>query len=150
MRFTHCLLLVAGLTLAAHLLPSCSTTTGDASKDRAGRVTNAVLETTGAFVGRVALATLTNAAETYANGGKIDMAHAAADGLWTQAPTIVSSADVQKIVNAWSGNQLDTVAAASAAAYRQAAPQTPAERTAVVNTIAGSLSNAAFDATGLP
>lgn len=141
---------LAIVCLPLALLPSCATDTGNVSKDRAGRVTNAVLESGAQFVGRVALATLQNAAQGAFDGGKVDLAHSAAEGLWAQAPSIVSSADVQRVVNAWSGNQLDTVAAAAAAAYRQANPQTPAERAKVVDALAGSVSQAAFDASGQP
>lgn len=150
MRFTTCLLLIAALTLATQILPSCSTSTGDAAKDRAGRVTNATLQSAADFTGRVALATLTSAAQSAAGGQKIDLAHSAAAGLWSQSTSIASSADVQRVVSAWSGDQLGTVADASAAAYRQADPRTAPERTAVVNALAGALSTAAFDATGLP
>lgn len=143
--------LITGICLLATLLfPACSTSTGNAKKDRASRVTNAVLESAAGLAERVAVDTLVNSAGAALNGDKIDLAHAAAQGLWQEAPSVVNAADVQKIVNAWTGDDMKVVAAATAAAYRQADPQTPADKTIVVNRLAQALSDAAYTATGTP
>jgi hypothetical protein len=141
---------ILALILLLSLLAGCALDPGDTHQKRAGRVTVAVLQNAAELAGRVAIATLKNAFEDGQNGQKVDLMHSATEGLWQESATIVSAKDVQRVVNAWGGGKLDTVAAASAAAYRAANPQTEADRKAVVSAIAGSLSAAAFDATGMP
>lgn len=128
--------------VAAISLIGCATDTGDAAKDRRGRVTNAVLESIASAVGKVAISTLTNAATQQMSGGKVDLASAASQGLWTNATSIVDSNTVAKIVNAWSDDSIKPVAAIAAQKFAEVNPQTPAEKVAVVNAIATGISNA--------
>lgn len=125
------------------LVTGCATNTGDETKDRRGRVTNAVLENIAKAVGQVALSTLTNAATQQLNGNKVDLAQAASEGLWKNAGTIVDSNSLTNVINAWSGGAIKPVAAVAAQKFEEAKPVTPAEKAAVVNTIAASISKAA-------
>ena len=80
----------------------------------------------------------------------LDLAHAAAEGLWESASTVATAGDVQKIVESWSGGALKSVAADLARQYAAAAPRTAADRSALAQALATGLSAAAFTATGLP
>ena len=125
------------------LIPGCATNTGNAKRDRAGRVTNAVLADVGDAVVSYATATLVQMVEQSADGKSIDMASAASQGLYTSAPGINVADDVSRVIDAWSGHTLPGVSAQAAQSFALADPQTPSDKAAIVNTIAASLSQAA-------
>ncbi len=139
---TLSLALLAGF--AACTLAACATDTGDPAKDRRGRVTNAVLQEVGTAAFRIALDSLTQDADSrHVAGEKTNFAHSAAAGLWKESANIVNSGSLVRVVNAWGGHELPTVAAGLAREYARVAPQTPAERAAVIDRMASGLSTAA-------
>lgn len=119
---------------------------GCAGTDRRGRVTNAVLGEVARFAGRVALASFTDAAAARGRGESIDLAHSAAAGLWTQAPTIIDAASLSRITDAWSGGALAGAGEQLGAEFTKIAPATFAERMAVVGAMAQGISSAAVQA----
>ena len=131
---TSSILLALAAALAL-LLSACATTT------RSGRVTNAVLATLAKFAGKVVLATVADAASDKAAGLKVDLAHSASEGLWTNLETAITAADITRIVDAWSGGSLPS--APLAAQFTTIAPRTLEERRAVVEAMARGISDAA-------
>lgn len=110
--------LVALLMIPVVLFSSCSTTpTGNAVIDRRNRVANALLQVAAKSIGTFAVNTLKNVVAEQMSGDRINFADAAAAGAWASASTVVNSSDVARVINAWSGNQLPTVAQAAAAEY---------------------------------
>lgn len=145
------LLGVVGVVLAACAamlyLPACATDTGDPAKDRRGRVTNAALESAAIFAGKVVFASVQNAASQWQAGQDIDYAHAASAGLYANLDSIFSSADVNRIVTAYTGPALPGMGPMLAAKYDALAPGTAADRRAVVAALATGVSSAALSAT---
>ena len=117
-------------------------TTACAGTTRAGRVTNAVLVTVGKFAGKVVLSSVANAANDRAAGVKIDLAHSASTGLWTNLESAITAQDITRIVDAWSAGAVPS--APLAAQWTTVAPATNAERAAVVNALARGISDAAL------
>jgi hypothetical protein len=146
MKFTPLFLAVA-LSLVLFGLPGCATNTGNPSKDRAGRVTNATLSALGDAVAGFAGNTLVAMASQELSSGGIDMASAASAGLYASAPSVVNSKDIENIINAWSGNTLPTIATKAAQKFAVARPITPADKIAVTNAIAAALTTGAQVAT---
>lgn len=130
------------IIIAALLIPACQTDTGNPTKDRNARVTNATLAIVGRAVENFAFNSFMNMAEDGINGKKIDFGSSASVGLATTAKTLVNEKDVQSVIDAWSGNQLPAIAKQAATQFAVANPQTPADRVAVANTISVALSNA--------
>lgn len=124
------------LVLSAALLfsPSCATDTGNPSKDRAGRVTNAVLKNV--FI--AALNFGMSEGQSYIEGQNgQDAAHAA---FLAADRGLISSTTLNDIVTAYAGPQVGAVAAQQFAA---ANPKTPADAKAVANTIGAAFQQAA-------
>ena len=125
------------LALLALLLTSCATDTGNAEKDRRGRTANAVLETAVRAIGRFSVSAIQNAVAQKMSGADVDWNAAASQGLWTTAPTLVSSADVNRAVEAWAGPQAPAIK--SAIAPQLAAAQSPEQVQAVAVSAAAGL-----------
>lgn len=124
------------------LLSSCATDTGDVTKDRRDRVTNAILSAVGKAVASAAVSTLTNAATQQMNGSKVDLAQAASQGLWTNVGSIANSDSLEKVINAWSGGAIKPIAAVAAQKFNEAHPVTPEDKKQVVATIANAITKA--------
>lgn len=123
------------------LAASCATNTGDPVKDARGRATNQALAEAGKVLGKVVVAGLMNAAQQEMSGGKVDFGHAATQGLFSTAPTIFSSDQVDRVVQAYAGDKLPTTAKAAAKAFKAAPPSVTDE--AKTNAIAQVISTAA-------
>lgn len=141
------LALALAVTVALYL-GACATDTGNPSKDRAGRVTNAVLTNLAKDVGKLAVGALASAVTTAASGdtNARDLEHSAATGVWKNVGTVDVASDVSNIVSAWNGGTAPAVATAAAQVFTAADPQTPAQKAAVMNVIAGTISGAAIAA----
>lgn len=121
------------LTLVC-LIFGCATDSGDAAKDRRGRVTNAVLKTI--FV--AALNFGVSEGQSYLEGQNgQDAAHAA---FLAADKGLISSSTINDLVTAYAGPQVGQVAAQQ---FTAANPQTPAESKAVANTIGAAFQEAA-------
>ena len=118
-------------------LSGCATTT------RSGRVTNAVLLTAGKFAGKVLISSVANAASDRAKGLQIDYAQSASAGLWANMDTVITSADIERIVTAYAGPAAPALAAPLAAQFSAADPRDAADRAAVVWALAAGLDSAA-------
>jgi hypothetical protein len=92
--------LILALFIPAYFL-GCATNTGDATKDRNGRVTNAILQVAGRDAVNIALTAIANQAATGFTG---DWASSAEQGLWSNMGNIVNSSDCKKVLDAWSPN----------------------------------------------
>ena len=139
------LVLVTGFFSGAVLwLPGCATDTGDAAKDRRGRVTNEVLLTVGKFAGKIVLSSAANALTQRAAGLQIDYAEAAQQGLWSNVDTILTSDDLARVVRAYAGPALPGADTALGAQFAAVAPQTAADRHRVIEALAGGMSEATF------
>lgn len=133
------------LAIAALLFSSCATNTGNPSKDRAGRVTNAALT----IAGKALASSLWQSIATGNEGQKLDLAQSASEGLWRAGAEVVTSDNLKTLVNAWSGGKIPAVATTAATQFAKLNPQTTAERIAVVNEFARVISATAIEA-GLP
>ena len=137
---------VVALLIPVLLLAGCDTLpTGNASRDRRNRVANALLQIGVKSLGNFAVNTLKTVVSEQAHGEKIDFADAAAQGAWASAASVLNSADVERVINAWSGQQLPEVAAAAATQYQHAVANGVAPETAM-NGIASVISGTALQA----
>lgn len=123
--------------LALAYLTGCATTT------RSGRVTNAVLLTAGKFAGKVLIASVANAASDRAKGLQLDYAASASAGLWANMDSVVTSADIERVIAAYAGPAAPALAAPLAAQFDAVQPRTPADRSALVDSMARGISDAA-------
>jgi hypothetical protein len=130
--------------LATVALASCATDGPDPSANRRARVTNAVLAQVGSAVFKVALATFTESLSARRNDRQIALGHAIASGLWTEAPTLISSTSIASIVDAYSDDRAPALATAAAAAFASAPTAHTRDKIAVINSIAGAISSAAL------
>ena len=130
--------------LATLALASCATDTPDPIANRRGRVTNAILTQVGTTVFKVALASFTQSLSARQNDRQIDLGHSIAHGLWTEAPTIISSASIAYIVDAYSDDHAPKIATAAAAAFASAPTANTRDKIAVINKIADAISSAAL------
>jgi hypothetical protein len=130
--------------LACLALASCATDGPDPSANRRGRVTNAVLAQVGSTVFKVALNSFTASLSARQNDRQIDLGHSIATGLWAEAPSLVSSASVHAIVDAYAGHHSPALATAAANAFSTAAAPSTREKIAVINQIADAISSAAL------
>lgn len=119
------------------MLNGCATDTGVASKDRAGRVTNAVLQDAVKAIGSFAVASISNAVAQQTSTGKIDWNASASQGLWSSVPSLLSSDDVNNVIAAWAGPQAPAIT--KAIAPELAAAVTPAQVQAVAQAAANGL-----------
>lgn len=127
------------LIASALFFAGCSTNTGDATADRRGRVTNAVLEET--FNSVLAFG-LNQGASLIAGQNGQDAAHA----IFTAANQgVLSSGGINHIVSAWAGPEVGSVVAAK---MQEANPQTPADKVLVANTIGAAIQIAANQLAG--
>ena len=127
-------------------LAGCDTLpTGNPTKDRRNRVANALLQIGAKSLGTFAVNTLQAVVSEQMTGAKIDFADAAAQGAWASATTVMTSADVERVINAWSGDKLPEVATAAASQYRHAVANGVAPETAM-NGIASVISGTALQA----
>ena len=130
--------------LATLALASCATDTPDASANRRARVTNAILSQVGSAVFKVALASFTQSLSARQNDRQIDLGHSIANGLWTEAPTIISASSIAAVVDAYSSDHAPAIATAAAAAFASAPTANTRDKIAVINTIADAISSAAL------
>ena len=94
-----------------------------------------------------AVSILTSAARQELGGESIDWGHAASAAMWQQAPTINDGDAIERVINAGSAGTLPLVAFTAKMQFNRAAEAgTPAQKTAAVNAIAGTLSAAALKA----
>lgn len=121
----------------------CATDSGDANKDRAGRVTNAALSIIGKAVADTLVSTITNAATGERDGEKVDLAHSAVQGLYVNLGASLNSNNIAKVINAWSGNELTPVAEVAkdkvAEVEGKVGTLTPSESRSIVGTIASAI-----------
>lgn len=124
-------------------LAGCATDSGDANKDRAGRVTNAALSIIGQAVATTLVSTITNASTGERDGDKVNHAHSAVQGLYANLGASVNSNNIAKIINAWSGNELTPVAEVAkvkvAEVEANVGPLTAPESRSIVGTIASAM-----------
>lgn len=125
------------LLLPFLLLASCATDTGNVQKDQAGRVTNAVLAVGAKAIGAFAMSTISNAVAQQAGGKNVNWNAAASQGLWSAAPTLLSSDDVNNVISAWAGPAAPVITKAVAPALATAT--TPAQVQAVAVAAANGL-----------
>jgi hypothetical protein len=125
------------LGFSALYLSACATTT------RSGRVTNAVLLTAGKFAGKVLIASVANAASDRAKGLQLDYAASASAGLWANMNNVVTSADIERVIAAYAGPVAPAMSAPLAAQFDAVQPRTPADRSALVDSMARGISDAA-------
>lgn len=130
------LAVVVAIVLILLLLPGCGTNTGNPSKDKAGAVTNAVLQDVFNQVLDAGLGVGASALEGQNGQDAAEAAflaageHAGVDALGT-------------ILTAYAGPQIAPVATAATNALTGANPQTPADKVAVLNTIGAAIQTAA-------
>jgi hypothetical protein len=130
--------------LATLALASCATDGPNPAANRRARVTNAVLAQVGSAVFKVALASFTESLSARRNDRQIDLGHAIASGLWTEAPTLISSASIAAVVDAYSKDRAPALATAAATAFASAPTANTRDKIAVINTIADAISSAAL------
>ena len=128
--------------VAALALAGCATNT------RAGRVTNAVLVGVGTFAGRVALSTVVEIGRQRANGLDLDYAHSAATGLWENMGSIVTSADIERVVAAYTAGETPGLAPRLSAAFEAVGPATPQASATLVAGMAQGITDAALSLQG--
>lgn len=130
--------------LACVALTSCATDTPDATANRHGRVTNAVLTQVGSAVFRVALASFTQSLSARQNDRQIDLGHSIATGLWAEAPTILSADSIAAVIDAYSDAHAPKIATAAATAFASTPTTNTRDKIAVINQIADAISSAAL------
>lgn len=130
--------------LATLALASCATDTPDPAANRRGRVTNAVLAQVGSAVFKVALNSFTESLSARRNDRQIDLGHSIANGLWAEAPTIISASSIAAVVGAYSDDHAPKIATAAAAAFASARTANTTEKIALINQIADAISSAAL------
>jgi hypothetical protein len=128
------LAICALIGLALAVLPGCATDTGNASKDRAGRVTNAI----GEELFNSILAFGLGEGRAYLTGQNGQDAAAAA--FQAASSGILSTGGIQRIVSAYAGPEVANVVAEKFAAV---APATPAQAAITSNIIGSALQTAA-------
>lgn len=140
----HTVPLVALLLLPAFLLTAClSTDTGNLTHDRRNAVANVLLQKAARVLGQVAVSTLTAAASQEMSGGKVDWQHDAAQAAWTQAPSIVTSDDLERILAAATLNHTPLTVAAAGQQLQAAQAAGIATKNAV-DAIASTISGTAL------
>jgi len=122
------------LTVALLFAPACATDTGNPSKDRAGRVTNAALKD----IFLAALSFGASEGQSYLEGKNGQDAASAA--FIAAGKGLISSGTFNDIVTAYAGPEVGQVAAAQ---FAKANPQTPADSAKVANTIGAAFQQAA-------
>lgn len=121
-------------------LPACKSPDPQANS----RAAKQALSEAGKVLGDFGTQTLFNVAQQEANGGKVDLASAAAAGLWQSVGTAVTGGAVSRIVSAYSNNALPQTASAAAtvagAAIESGQPpdKIAAALAAVISTAAGA------------
>jgi len=130
--------------LATLALASCATDTPDPLANRRGRVTNAILTQVGSAVFKVALNSFTASLSDRQNDRQIDRGHAIANGLWAEAPTLISASSIAAVVDAYSDDHAPKIATAAAAACASAPTANTRDKIAVINSIADAISSAAL------
>lgn len=96
---------LSALFMSLVVLCACATNTGDATKDRRARVANALMKEAARTLGKFAVQSLKQAALNEIDDSNSDAAAMAADALRHQSTPLVTGAQVQNIVNAWSGEK---------------------------------------------
>lgn len=138
--------LVLFLIFLLVIFTGCSTTTGDPAKDRRNAIANALLLDSAKVLGKAAFNILQTTASQELSGQDADWGHAAAKTLWSSSLSLSDFGDVSDAINGATQNRIPDVAAHAAEAFAMAAPQTPAEKVATVNAIAGTISGVAMKA----
>ncbi len=150
---TKFILLFAGL-LTISVIAACSTNRPTDTPDPAtnqkndtanarGAAVNQALEESGKVLGSVAVNSLFAIAQQEITGGKVDLAQAAAIGLWNSTDSILSSNAVGNVIQAYSAASLPKTAAAASNAFATATTSTPTAPPTVTNAIASVISAAA-------
>lgn len=120
----------------AMLFTGCSTNTGDAKKDTTGRVTNAVATEVFNAVLKAGMQYGTQAL-TGTNGQD------AAKSIFENVAEIQGPSAIEHIMQAYAGPQVSPVAQAAAAEFQRVNPQTPDEKSLILNTIGAAVQQAA-------
>lgn len=118
------------------LFVGCNTDTGNLVKDRNGRVTNAVLKD---VFNTVLQAGLSYGTASLSGQNGQDAAEAA----FISAGESNGVNMIGDIMTAYAGPQVAPITNAALSALKQANPQTPAEKAAVLNTIGAAIQTAA-------
>lgn len=126
--------IIALLTISTLAFTSCATDTGDAAKDRRGRVTNAVLKEV--FTAALSFGAAEGRAYLSGQNGQ----DAAAGAFEAAGQSFLSSSTFDHIVAAYAGPQVAKVAAQQ---FAKANPQTPGDRAMVANTIGAAFQQVA-------
>lgn len=108
------------LIVATLAFVSCSTNTGDPNKDRNGRVTNALLANAESTLGSALLSSFGSVINQEMTTGNVDWMAAGAQGLNTVSANVITSAGVERVVNAWTGGKAPDTAAAARSTFAKA------------------------------
>lgn len=149
LRAKHVLTSTASVLLAVLLvgeLAGCATNTGNASKDRAGRVTNEVLLTAGRVIGSGAVSAISDGVQQAVGGKHWDWSASASHGLWTASTSLATSDELRRLVDAFSGPQ--AAAIKDAIEVPLAFAESPQEVRAIAAATAAGLDQAVLIATG--
>lgn len=123
------------------LQSGCATNTGDPVKDARGRATNQALVEAAKVLGNFAVVSLQNAAQQEMQNGKVDWGNAATTGLYANSTSILNSGQIERVINAYAGNNLPQTAQAAATAFDSSNANPDAKTqaiAAVISTAAGA------------
>lgn len=113
-------LLLLPCLLACLLVTGCATNTADPVKNAHNAGLNsagkAALGEAGKVLGRAAVSALFSVAQSELTGSKADFGQAAAQGLWSQAQTGITSDTIFRVTSAFSAGKAKQTAAEAAAA----------------------------------
>lgn len=126
---------------ASAFMVGCATNTGDPVKDARGRATNQALVEAATVLGNFAANSLYAAAQQEMQTGKVDWGNAATTGLYANSTSILNSGQIQRVVNAYTGNNLPQTAQAAATAFNSSNADPNAKTqaiAAVISTAAGA------------
>jgi len=127
------------LLVTALLLASCATNTGDPDKDARAKSTNAVLAQAAQVLGQLAVNSLLKTAQTEM-GSNTDMGHAAAQGVWGQAASWVTSQGIALVINQFSNRTLSKTAAVAKDVFSSSSAQPAQKATAIASVISAAAS----------
>ncbi len=133
------ILLVVLVTMIIQLCTGCATT---ADPNRGARVRQALLQDATEVLGSFATTTLQSYVSGQLQGGKADLGSAAALGGWAAATSIVDSAKLQRLMDAYSGGKIPNVTDAAATTMQQAVDKgvSPAKAATAVADVISAVS----------
>lgn len=120
--------------IAAIAILGCATNGPDAATNDRNRQVNTALTGAAQVLGQLAVSTLLNTAQGEASGNQ-DMAHSAAQGVWSQAANWATSTGIKLAIDAFSSRSLPKTAKTSAAVFNASTAPPAAKANAIATVI---------------